>query len=119
MFSCAHVGRMLNVSASAVSKGHRWGHILIIDFFINKTNFREQAVSINGNEFPVFYFNYLDKEKGNKYTVWGATAYLISNFIERVYGKDLSELGLKRFKIDKMKQVKEYIKYRNRITKDF
>jgi len=90
-----------------------------IDFFINKTNFREQVVNINGNKFPVFYFNYLDKENGNKYTVWGATAYLISNFIERVYGYDLSELGLKRFKIDKMKQVKEYIKYRNHITKDF
>ncbi len=90
-----------------------------IDFFINKTNFREQAVDINGNKFPVFYFNYVDKENGKKYTVWGATAYMISNFIERVYEFDLSELGLKRFKIDKMKHVKEYIKHRNHITKEF
>lgn len=90
-----------------------------IDFFINKTNFREQAVDINGNKFPVFYFNYVDKENGKKYTVWGATAYMISNFIERVYKFDLSELGLKRFKIDKMKHIKEYIKHRNHITKEF
>lgn len=90
-----------------------------IDFFINKTNFREQAVDISGNKFPVFYFNYINKEKGKKYTVWGATAYMISNFIERVYNFNLSELSLKRFKIDKMKHVKEYIKYRDQITKEF
>jgi len=90
-----------------------------IDFFIKKINFREQAVDINGNKFPVFYFNYLDNITRKRYTVWGATAYMISNFLERVYGYQLSELGLKRFKIDKMKKVKEYIKYRDQITKEF
>ena len=43
------------------------------------------------------------------YTVWGATAFLISTFIERVYGYTMSKLGLKRFKLEKIKQIKEGI----------
>ncbi|MFX1410465.1 MAG: NUDIX hydrolase [Promethearchaeota archaeon] len=89
-----------------------------IDFFIKKTNFREQAVDISGNKFPVFYFNYINRDGGN-YTIWGATAYLISTFIEKVYDFYLSESGLKRFKLDKIKLIKEYIKYRDQITKNF
>ncbi|MFX1375063.1 MAG: NUDIX hydrolase [Promethearchaeota archaeon] len=90
-----------------------------IDFFINKTNFREQAIDINGKDFPVFYFNYFQKENAKVFTVWGATAYLISTFIERVYGLNMSKLGLERFKLDKIKQIKEYIKYRDQITSKF
>ena len=60
-----------------------------IDFFVNKINFREQAVDINGSKFPIFYFNYVN-EKNKKFTVWGATAYMISNFIELIYNKELS-----------------------------
>ena len=90
-----------------------------IDFFTNKTQFRERAIEVNGNKFPVFYFNYLDKENGQKYTVWGATAYMIVTFIETVYGFTLSSLGLKRFKLEKIKDLKEYIKYKNKITKKF
>jgi len=90
-----------------------------IDFFIKKKNFREQAVDIDGSKFPIFYFNYIKKENGKKFTIWGATAYIISNFIESVYGYNLSKMELKRFKLDKIKLIKEYIKYRNQITKDF
>jgi 8-oxo-dGTP pyrophosphatase MutT (NUDIX family) len=90
-----------------------------IDFFINKTNFREQAVDINGKKFPIFYFNYFDKMNNKTHTIWGATAYLISTFIERVYNYIISDLGLKRFKLEKIKQIKEYIKYKNQITRKF
>ena len=90
-----------------------------IDFFINKISFREQTVDINNKKFPVFYFTYTDKETEQNYTIWGATAYLISNFIEKIYGIQMSELGLKRFKLEKIKQLKEYIKYRDKITKNF
>jgi hypothetical protein len=86
-----------------------------INFFTIKKNFREQAVDIEGNKFPIFYFNYTKKENGKTFTVWGATAYMISNFLERVYGYNLSELNLKRFKLDKIKLIKEYIKYRDQI----
>jgi 8-oxo-dGTP pyrophosphatase MutT (NUDIX family) len=90
-----------------------------IDFFINKTNFREQAVDINGRKFPVFYFNYDDTKNNKTHTIWGATAFLISTFIERVYDYLMSDLGLKRFKLEKIKQIKEYIKCKNQITSKF
>ena len=90
-----------------------------IEFFIKKENFREQAVDIGGNKFPVFYFNYIDNKSNDKFTIWGATAYMISTFIETVYGITMSNLGLKRFKLERIKDLKEYIKYRNQITKKF
>ena len=90
-----------------------------IDFFISKKNFREQAVDINGNIFPIFYFNYKDDESKQTYTVWGATAYMISTFIEIIYSITMSDLGLRRFKLEKIKDLKEYIKYRDQITKKF
>ncbi len=90
-----------------------------INFFTSKINFREQAVEINGNKFPIFYFNYTKKENGKTFTVWGATAYMISNFIEKVYGYNMSDLNLKRFKLDKIKLIKEYIKYRDKIKSNF
>jgi 8-oxo-dGTP pyrophosphatase MutT (NUDIX family) len=62
-----------------------------IDFFTNKGTFREQAIDIDGNKFPVFYFNYEDKIQKKRYTVWGATAYMIVNFIEKVYRVALRE----------------------------
>jgi len=90
-----------------------------VDFFLSKKSFREQAVDIDGNKFPIFYFNYINKENGKKYTIWGATAYMIVTFLEELYGFTLSNLGLERFKLDKIKDLKEYIKYRNQITKKF
>jgi 8-oxo-dGTP pyrophosphatase MutT (NUDIX family) len=90
-----------------------------IDFFIKKENFREQAIDIRGNKFPIFYFNFVDNKNNKKYTIWGATAYMISNFIEIVYGITMSNLGLERFKLERIKDLKEYIKYRNHITKKF
>ena len=90
-----------------------------IDFFISKTNFREQAVDIEDKKFPIFYFNYIDNEHTQQYTVWGATAFLIVKFIEKIYKINMSELGLERFKLEKIKDLKEYIKYRNQITSKF
>jgi 8-oxo-dGTP pyrophosphatase MutT (NUDIX family) len=90
-----------------------------IDFFTSKTQFREQAIDVDGHKFPVFYFNYIDQGNGQKYTVWGATAYMIVTFIETLYEFTFSNLGLKRFKLEKIKDVKEYIKFRNNFTKKF
>ena len=61
----------------------------------------------------------MKKENGKIFTVWGATAYMISNFLENVYGYNMSELNLKRFKLDKIKLIKEYIKYRDKIESKF
>jgi len=90
-----------------------------IDFFTSKTQFREQAIDVDGNKFPVFYFNYIDHENDQKYTIWGATAYMIVTFIETLYDYTISNLGLQRFKLEKIKDLKEYIKYRSIITKKF
>ena len=90
-----------------------------IDFFTSKINFQEQAVDIEDKKFPIFYFNYIDNENSQKYTVWGATAYLIVLFIEKIYKVNMSKLGLERFKLEKIKHLKEYIKYRNQITSKF
>ncbi len=90
-----------------------------ITFFTSKINFREQAINIGDKKLPVFYFNYFENENNQQYVVWGATAYLISNFIETVYGLTMSSLGLKRFKLEKIKHLKDYIKYRDQITSKF
>lgn len=90
-----------------------------IKFFTNKLSFREQTVDINNKKFPVFYFNYIDNENGQTYTIWGATAFLIVSFIEKIYEFTLSNLGLKRFKLEKIKHLKEYIKLREQITDKF
>lgn len=90
-----------------------------IDFFTSKTNFREQAVDIEDRKFPIFYFNYVDDKNSQKYTIWGATAFLIVTFIEKIYKFYISEIGIKRFKLEKIKHLKEYIKYKNQITNKF
>jgi len=90
-----------------------------IDFFIRKKNFREQAIDIEGNKFPIFYFNYENEEDGKTYTVWGATAYMISTFIETIYDITLSELGLSSLKLEKIRALKDYIKLRHKITSKF
>ena len=90
-----------------------------IDFFVSKKNFREQAIDIEGKKFPIFYFNYKNKENSKTYTIWGATAYMISTFIELIYDVDMSELGIQRFKLKKIKHLKDYIKYRDKIHRKF
>jgi len=89
-----------------------------IEFFTNKKNFKEQAFIIQDKRFPVFYFNYYDKETEKKYLVWGATAFMIASFIERIYGIQLSKLGLKRFNLNKIRSLKEYLKYKNKIPQN-
>lgn len=90
-----------------------------IDFFLSKKNFREQSFVIDGRKFPIYYFDYKNKENGKIYTIWGATAYMIVNFIEIIYDSNLSELGLKRLKLEKIKYLKDYIKFKHEITSKF
>jgi len=84
-----------------------------IDFFVNKVSFREQAIDFGNKKFPVFYFNY--KANNKKYTIWGATAFMIANFIKIIYDYNLSKLNLMRFNIKEMKKLKNYIEMRTEI----
>ncbi len=87
-----------------------------INFFFKKNSFREQEFEIGGKKFPIFYFNYKFNE--TKYTIWGATAYMIASFIDLVYGINLSRLQLRRFTLDEIKPLKNYIEMRKKILSD-
>lgn len=87
-----------------------------ISFFVGKKHFREQTFEIAGEKLPVFYFNYKDKITNKTYTIWGATAYMIVSFIELVYDLKLSKLGIRRFNINEIKDLKDFLINRNDFT---
>jgi len=89
-----------------------------IDFFVSRKNFKEQSFNIIGKELPVFYFNYYDKITSKKYTIWGATAFMIVSFIELLYNLKMSKLGIRRFNIDEIKDLKDFLLYRNQINEN-
>ena len=78
-----------------------------INFFIEKKNFRETTMDFGGKPFPVFFFNYEANHKN--YMIWGATAFMIVTFIEMVYNHAISDLGLRRFTLEEIKPLKDYI----------
>jgi len=89
-----------------------------IDFFIKKINFREQTFKIGGKKFPVFYFTYKNSQSNKRYLIWGATAFMIAQFIERVYDFNMSKLEVKRFNINQIVSLKNFLKYRDKITSE-
>jgi 8-oxo-dGTP pyrophosphatase MutT (NUDIX family) len=84
-----------------------------IDFFFSKNNFRERAIDIGVKKFPIFYFNYKNNKK--TYTIWGATAFMIANFIKLVYDVNLSKLNISRFTMEEIKPLKNFIEMRKKI----
>jgi len=87
-----------------------------IDFFLSKEKFREQIHEIYGKKFPVYYHDYEERSSGKIYTIWGATAYMISRFFELVYGLNISNTGLRRFDLYEIKNMKELIFRRNKTS---
>ncbi len=87
-----------------------------IDFFLNKKSFREEIIDFQGKKFPVFYFKY--KANNKKYTIWGATAHLITTFIQVVYDKNLSNINLQRFTMKEIKPLKNYIEMRHKMVNE-
>ncbi|MFW9896038.1 MAG: NUDIX hydrolase [Candidatus Thorarchaeota archaeon] len=71
-----------------------------IDFFINKTNFTEQEFEVGNERFPVFYFNYFNEENEQFYTIWGATAFLITHFLELIYNVQIGSKKARRPSLD-------------------
>jgi len=78
-----------------------------INFFTEKSSFKETATDFEGKPFPVFFFLYTLNNR--RYMIWGATAYMITSFIKLIYGHDLSKLGLRRFTVDEIKSLKSHI----------
>jgi 8-oxo-dGTP pyrophosphatase MutT (NUDIX family) len=87
-----------------------------IDFFINRSNFHEKAIDVKNERFPIFYYNYYKKKPRKHYLIWGATAHMIVTFINRVYKYQMSELGIQRFNLEKIRSLKDFFKYKNHIT---
>lgn len=87
-----------------------------IDFFMNRSNFHEKAIRVKDEKFPVFYYNYYKKDAKKNYLIWGATAHMIVTFISRIYNYEMSKLGIQRFDLDKIRSLKEFFKYKKRIT---
>lgn len=87
-----------------------------MDFFTDKSNFRQETFIMNGNKHPVFYYDFADKEKNKTYTIWGATAHLIIVFIDLVYNLRVSEYDIRKFRVDDLEDLKLYIKNRNQTS---
>ena len=89
-----------------------------IDFFVSKKNFKEQTFDVIGKKLQIYYFNYKNNINHKTYTIWGATAYMIVSFIKLIYNLNLSKLGIRRFNVDEIKDLKNFIKYKNQITEN-
>ena len=61
-----------------------------MDIFLNEELFAEKNWPQNGFDFPVYY-NYW-----NNYEIWGATAYIINQFVEIVFDFQPSKINFKR-----------------------
>ena len=81
-----------------------------IEFFINKTNFAEQEFSVADEKFPVFYYNYFNEENGQIYTIWGATAFLITHFLELVYNIQIGSNKARRPSLEDIIRRHQYLK---------
>ena len=80
-----------------------------IDFFIDKINFSEQEFSVADEKFPVFYYNYFNEENEQTYTIWGATAFLITHFLELVYNVQIGSRKAKRPSLDDIIRRHQYL----------
>ena len=80
-----------------------------IDFFIYKKKFRQETYEVEGNKFPVYFFDYKEKKSGKIYTIWGATAYMIATYIEMIYNLKISDTELRRYNIYEIKTMKDIL----------
>jgi 8-oxo-dGTP pyrophosphatase MutT (NUDIX family) len=61
-----------------------------MDIFLNEELFAEKNWPQNGFDFPVYYYYW------NNYEIWGATAYIINQFVEIVFDFQPSKINFKR-----------------------
>ncbi|MHA1339311.1 MAG: NUDIX hydrolase [Promethearchaeota archaeon] len=90
--------------------------IIPIEFFLNRENFQDKEIEINGVKVPIYNFNYID-EKGKKHSIWGATAHIIVQLIRLLFNYNPSKLSYERPKkeileniLKESKQAKEKLK---------
>ena len=73
-----------------------------MNFFANKKNYNEKIFIVKDEFIALGRYEYLSP-KNKKYVVFGATAHIIHNFIERLYKIGLMRPGVRRATIDDLK----------------
>lgn len=78
--------------------------IIPIEFFLDPKNFRETFMMIDNEKFPLYFFNYTDKD-GKRYDIWGATAYIIIQFLKKVYSYNPSKTSFQRYTVERIEKM--------------
>ena len=78
-----------------------------ITFFLDPKTFREQTMRVEGNQFPIFMFDYHHKSK--LHTIWGATAHILVDYLKKIHEYNPSTLPYTRYS---MEQIEEIVKLR-------
>ncbi len=61
-----------------------------LELFLTEDKFCEKNMVRNGTNYPLYYYYW------NNYEIWGATAYIINQFIELIFDFQPSKLNFKR-----------------------
>ena len=61
-----------------------------LELFLTKEKFKEKSWVRNGRNYPLYYYYWGD------YEIWGATGYIINQFIELVFDFQPSQINFKR-----------------------
>ncbi|MHA1727335.1 MAG: NUDIX hydrolase [Promethearchaeota archaeon] len=78
--------------------------VIPIEFFLDPKNFRETYSNIDGERFPIYFFDYIN-EQNEKCEIWGATSHMLVEFLKRVYGYNPSKMELHRFTKDRIEKL--------------
>jgi ADP-ribose pyrophosphatase YjhB (NUDIX family) len=80
-----------------------------ISFFLDPAVFKEQTMRVEGKKFPIFIFEYQHESK--IYTIWGATAHILVDYLKKIHQYNPSTLPYTRYS---MEEIEEIIKERQR-----
>ncbi len=61
-----------------------------LDLFLSKEKFKEKSWVRNGTNYPLYYYYW------GRYEIWGATGYIINQFMEIIFGYQPSKINFKR-----------------------
>jgi 8-oxo-dGTP pyrophosphatase MutT (NUDIX family) len=83
---------IITEQVKCISNGREVAELLYVpmDVFLNKDKFAERNIPQNGADFPVYYYYWNNRE------IWGATAYIINQFMETVFNFQPSKIKFKR-----------------------
>ncbi|TXT67288.1 MAG: putative Nudix hydrolase NudL [Promethearchaeota archaeon] len=78
--------------------------IVPITFFLDKRNYIERILNIDGNRIAVGRYVY-QSSANKKYVIFGATSHLIVHFIQRIYGLNFLKSGCRRISCEDVKRT--------------